>query len=250
MIKRMWRNGLRYSIGAAVAVAMFAPSPAQAQITRVSSSASEHRQAVGVTVGGFFLKGEDARVDGDVLFADLDSLAFDVKDFNGATVTGEYLVGLSNYLEAGFSAGFYQHSVNSVYRNTVNANGSEIEQELKLRIVPLTATVRFLPLGHGSVEPYVGGGIGAFRWKYSETGDFVDFSDNSIFHDKFIADGTAFGPVVVGGIRFPFADMWDVGGEVRYQWAEGDTKPAESGLLGSKIDLGGWNAALTLHVRF
>ena len=250
MIKRMWRNGLRYSIGAAVAVAMFAPSPAQAQITRVSSSASEHRQAVGVTVGGFFLKGEDARVDGDVLFADLDSLAFDVKDFNGATVTGEYLVGLSNYLEAGFSAGFYQHSVNSVYRNTVNANGSEIEQELKLRIVPLTATVRFLPLGHGSVEPYVGGGIGAFRWKYTETGDFVDFSDNSIFHDKFIADGTAFGPVVVGGIRFPFADMWDVGGEYRYQWADGDTKPAESGLLGSKIDLGGWNAALTLHVRF
>jgi opacity protein-like surface antigen len=100
------------------------------------------------------------------------------------------------------------------------------------------------------VEPYVGGGIGAFRWKYSETGDFVDFSDNSIFHDNFIANGTAFGPVILGGIRFPFADMWDVGGEVRWQKAEGDTKPAESGLLGSKIDLGGFNAAVTLHVRF
>jgi opacity protein-like surface antigen len=250
MIKRMWRNGLRYSIGAAVAVATFAPSPAQAQITRVSSSASEHRQAVGVTIGGFFVKGEDSRVDGDVLFADLESLAFDVNDFNGATVGGEWLVGLSNYLEAGFSAGYYQHSVPSVYRNTVNANGSEIEQELKLRIVPLTATVRFLPLGHGGVEPYVGAGIGVFPWRYTETGDFVDFSDNSIFHDKFIADGTAFGPVILGGIRFPFADMWDVGGEVRWQKADGDTKPAESGLLGSKIDLGGWNAALTLHVRF
>lgn len=250
MIKRMWRNGLRYSFGAAVAVAMFAPSPAQAQITRVSSSASEHRQAVGVTIGGFFVKGEDSRVDGDVLFADLESLAFDVKDFNGATISGEWLVGLSNYLEAGVSAGFYQRAVPSVYRNTVNANGSEIEQELKLRIVPMTATVRFLPLGHGSVEPYVGAGIGAFRWRYTETGDFVDFSDNSIFRDRFIANGTAFGPVILGGIRFPFADMWDVGGEVRYQKAEGDTKPAESGLLGSKIDLGGWNAALTLHVRF
>ena len=250
MIKRMWRNGLWYSFGAAVAVAMFAPSPAQAQITRVSSSASEHRQAVGVTVGGFLLKGEDSRADGDVLFADLESLAFDIKDFNGATVSGEWLVGLSNYLEAGVSAGFYQRSVPSVYRNTVNANGSEIEQELKLRMVPLTATVRFLPLGHGSVEPYVGAGIGAFRWRYSETGDFVDFSDNSIFRDRFIANGTAFGPVVLGGIRFPFADMWDVGFEGRYQWAEGDTKPAESGLLGSKIDLGGFNAAVTLHVRF
>ena len=55
----------------------------------------------------------------------------------------------------------------SVYAASVNANGSEIEQELKLRIVPLTATVRFLPIGHGSVEPYVGAGIGAFNWRYS-----------------------------------------------------------------------------------
>jgi opacity protein-like surface antigen len=250
MIKRMWRKSLRYSLGAAVAIVMFAPAPAQAQITRVSSSSSDRHQAVGVTVGGFFLKGEDARADGDVLFADLDSLAFDISDFNGATVTGEWITGLGNFLEAGFSAGYYQNSVPSVYRNTVNANGSEIEQELKLRIVPLTATVRFLPIGHGSVEPYVGAGIGVFRWRYSETGEFVDFSDNSIFRDTFVADGTAFGPVVLAGIRFPFADMWDVGFEGRYQWAEGDTKPAESGLLGSKIDLGGFNAAVTLHVRF
>lgn len=249
-MKRMWRQGLRYSIGVAVAMAIFAPAPAQAQITRVSSSSSDRHQAVGVTVGGFFLKPLDSRVDEDVLLIDRDSLAFDIKDFNGPTISGEWLVGVGDFLEAGFSAGYYQSTVPSVYRNTVNANGSEIEQELKLRVVPFTATVRFLPIGHGSVEPYVGAGIAALRWRYSETGDFVDFSDNSIFSDRFIANGTAFGPVVLGGIRFPFADMWDIGGEVRYQKAEGDTKPAESGLLGSKIDLGGWNAALTLHVRF
>jgi hypothetical protein len=250
MMKRMWRQGLRCSIGLAVATAILAPAPAQAQITRVSSSSSDRRQAVGVTLGGFFLKGEDSRADGDVLFTDLDSLAFDIKDFNGATISGEWLFGLSDYLEAGVSAGFYQRAVPSVYRGQVNANGSEIEQELKLRIVPLTATVRFLPLGRASVEPYVGVGVGAFRWRYSETGEFVDFLDNSIFRDRFVADGTAYGPVVLGGIRIPFADMWDVGGELRYQRAEGDTKPTESGLLGSKIDLGGWNAAVTLHVRF
>jgi outer membrane protein W len=184
------------------------------------------------------------------LFTDLETLAFDIEDFNGVTFSGEWLIGLGDFLEAGVSAGYYQGSVPSVYRGQVNANGSEIEQELKLRIVPLTATVRFLPIGHASVEPYVGAGIGAFRWRYSETGEFVDFADNSIFHDSFVADGTAYGPVVVGGVRFPFGDMWDVGGELRYQWAEGDTKPAESGLLDSKIDLGGLNAAVTLHVRF
>jgi opacity protein-like surface antigen len=250
MTKRMWRHGVRISMGLVVALAVFAPAPAQAQITRVSSSSSDRHQAVGVTVGGFFLKGEDSRAEGDVLLADLDSLAFDIKDFNGGTISGEWIAGLGEYLEAGVSVGFYQRSVPSVYRSTVNANGSEIEQDLKLRTVPLTATVRFLPIGHGSVEPYVGAGLGAFYWRYTETGEFVDFRDNSIFRDSYKATGTAYGPVVLGGVRIPFADMWDVGGEVRYQRAEGDTKPAESGLLGSKIDLGGWNAALTFHVRF
>jgi hypothetical protein len=250
MTKLMWRRGLRFSLGLAIAAAVFAPAPAQAQITRVSSSSSDHRQAVGVTVGGFFLKGEDARVGGDVLFTDLDSLAFAIKDFNGPTISGEWLFGLGDYLEAGVSGGFYQRAVPSVYSGTVNANGSEIAQELKLRVVPLTATVRFLPIGHASVEPYVGAGIGAFRWRYSEAGQFVDFRDNSIFRDTFVANGTAYGPVIVFGARVPFADMFDVGGEVRYQKAEGDTKPAESGLLGDKIDLGGWNAAVTFHVRF
>jgi hypothetical protein len=251
MMKRIWRQGLRYSIGAAAAVAMCAPTAAQAQITRVSSGgSSDHRQAVGVTFGGFLLKGEDSRVDGDVLFNDLDSLLFDIKDFNGPAVSGEWLVGIGDFLEAGVSAGYYQKAVPSVYRSQVNEDGSEIEQELKLRVVPLTATVRFLPIGHASVEPYIGAGIGAFRWRYSETGDVVDFTDGTVFRNRYIANGTAYGPVVVGGVRFPFADVWDVGGELRYQWAEGDTKPAESGLLGSKIDLGGLNAAVTLHVRF
>ncbi|MEP6918556.1 MAG: outer membrane beta-barrel protein [Acidobacteriota bacterium] len=250
MMKRMWLQTLWCSMVLAGAAAILTPATAEAQITRVSSSSSEHRQAIGVTVGGFFVKPEDSRVNGDVLFADLDSLLFNVKDFNGGTITGEWLVGISNYLEVGVGAGFYQRSVPSIYRSQVNVDGSEIEQALKLRIVPVTATVRFLPIGHGSVEPYVGVGIGAFNWRYSETGEFVDDRDNSIFRGNYVAKGTAIGPVVVAGIRAPFADAFDIGGEVRYQKADGDTKPDTSQLLGDRIDLGGWNASLTFHVRF
>jgi opacity protein-like surface antigen len=248
MMKRMGLKAFRYALGLMAAAAIFAPPAAHAQITRVSSS--DHRNAIGVTLGGFFLRPEDSRVEGDVLFADLDSLLFDVKDFNGFSFGGEWLVGLGDFLEAGVGAGFYQKTVPSVYREVTHDNGSEIEQSLKLRVVPLTATVRFLPIGRGSVEPYVGAGIGAFNWRYSETGEFVDFSDNSIFRSRYIANGTAVGPVILAGIRAPFADVWSIGGEVRWQRAEGDTKPEESELLGDKIDLGGWNAALTLHIRF
>ena len=76
----------------------------------------------------------------------------------------------------------------SVYAQKVRDDGREIEQDLKLRIVPLTATVRFLPIGRRGVEPYVGAGIGAFNWRYSEVGEFI-FQNDVTDNDRFVADG-------------------------------------------------------------
>ncbi len=243
MTKRFWLPGLL------AAAAILAPQAAQAQIVRVGSS-SEWNQAIGFNIGYFAVRGEDARVSGDVLFTDLDSLAFDIKDFNGASVGAEWLIGLGDFLEAGVGANYYQRTVPSIYREVVNANGSEIEQDLKLRIVPLTATVRFLPIGRKGVAPYVGAGVGVFNWRYSETGEFVDFTDNSIFRASYKADGNAVGPVILAGLRAPVGDTILVGGEIRYQKAEGDTNSVDTGLLNDKIDLGGWTTSFTLHFRF
>jgi opacity protein-like surface antigen len=247
MRKGLWLRSMRSVLGLAVATALLAPSTAEAQITRVGSS-SDSRQAIGFNLGYFALRGEDSRVDGDVLFNDLDSLAFDIKDFNGASIGAEWLVGLGDYLEAGVGVNFYQRTVPSIYRELVNVNGAEIAQDLKLRVVPLTASVRFLPIGRRGVTPYVGAGIGVFNWRYSETGEFVD-DNGDIFRDTFKADGNAVGPVIMGGVRAPVGDVWTIGGEVRYQKAEGDTS-AQSGLLGDKIDLGGWTYSVMLHFRF
>ena len=131
-------------------------------------------------------------------------------DFNNWTFGGEWLYGVSNHLETGVSVGYYSRGVPSVYRDVVHDDGREILQELKLKVVPITATIRFLPAGRGAaVEPYIGGGIGIFNWRYTEEGEFVDFSDDSIFErvgaDKYKADGTAVGPVIVAGLRFPVA---------------------------------------------
>jgi hypothetical protein len=248
MMKRQWLQSVRFALGLAAAAAILAPAVATAQIRQVSSS--EHKQAIGFTLGGFFPRGEDSRVDDDVLFRDLNDLVFEVKDFKGASVSGEWLFAAGDFLEAGVGVGFYKRTVPSVYRDFTNANGSEIEQNLGLRVVPVTASIRFLPIGRGkAVEPYVGVGIGAFNWRYTETGEFVDTSDSSIFPARYIAKGWAAGPVVLGGIRIPFADVWDIGGEVQFQRATGDIDPG-IGLLGDKIDLGGLHALVTMHVRF
>jgi opacity protein-like surface antigen len=246
-------TNFRRVVFAAAAVAVFAlagAAPAQAQIQRVESG----KNAIGFNVGFFAVRGIDSRVDDDVLVADLSqgqySLAFDVADFNGVTFGGEYVAGIGDYLEAGFGVGLYQNTVHSVYAQKVRDDGSELEQDLKLRIVPLTATVRFLPIGRRGFTPYVGAGIGAFNWHYSEVGEFI-FSGDVTDNDRFVADGWAAGPVVLGGVRVPVSDALTVGGELRWQHAVGKGLIEQNELfLGDKIDLSGWTTNFTVHIKF
>jgi outer membrane protein W len=214
----------------------------------LGTPAASAQQQLSFSIGGFSPRSEESRSPADVLVNDLDFLAFRISDFGGPIVGAEYLTALGNNFDAGFGVGFYQRTVPTVYNDFVNANGSEIEQDLKLRIVPFTATVRWLPMGHhNGVEPYIGAGVGVFNYHYSETGQFLA-TDNSIFNGSFSGSGTATGPVILGGVRVPIGS-WGVGGELRYQSAEG-TLPAEQDFAGSKIDLGGFTYTFTINVRF
>lgn len=214
---------------------------AQAQVT----------QSVNLGIGYFMVRGEESRDADDVLLENLQSLAFEVKDFNGALFNGEWLIGFGDRIELGFGAGYYQRTVPSVYAGFVDSDGSEIEQDLKLRIVPVTATVKFLPFGRpGDFQPYAGGGIALLSWKYSEVGEFVDFTDGSIFRDRYTASGSTIAPVVFGGVRLPLSgDVFAFNGELRWQGGKGDL-PADSQLLTDTIDLGGISVIGSVQIRF
>jgi hypothetical protein len=97
------------------------------------------------------------------------------------------------------------------------------------------------------VQPYIGGGIGLFTYRYSEVGDFVDYTDYSVFRDQFVAEGTEVGGVALAGIRFPIGDAVSLGGEVRWQKASADLSDE---FLGPKLDLGGFHYLATVHVKF
>lgn len=227
----------------------------------LAPSISYAQQSLTFYFGGFVPKGEDARTrdDGgrsrDVLVNNLDFLSFDTKDFNGGTAGVEYLAGLGEYLDAGLGVGIYRKTVPSVYADYVNRNGAEIEQDLKLRMVPWTATVRVLPFGRsGLIEPYLGAGVAIVNWRYSEAGEFVDFADGSIFRDSFVGSGTATGPTILGGIRIP-AGSWAIGFETRWQDVKADL-PDDLGFSTTRdgqrpwVDLGGWSYLGTFQLRF
>lgn len=206
------------------------------------------QQAINISLGYFAVTGEDARTDGDVLVANREILAFDIRDFDTGSIGVEWLLPVGEFLEVGAGAAFTSRTVPSVYDELVNRDGSEIEQDMKLRIAPFTATVRLLPFGRSrAVQPYLGGGIGLFNYHYSEVGDFVDFTDRSVFRDQFVAKGTETGGVALAGIRFPIGDAWSLGGEVRWQKASADLN---DDFLGTTLDLGGFHYLATIHVKF
>jgi hypothetical protein len=213
------------------------------------------QQSFNFYIGAFQPESLDSRGTNDVLFQNSTFLTtvegnsnFDMSRFTGVSIGGEYLVGLGNNLEGSLGLGFYQRTVPTFYTDSVNLNGSDIVQDLRLRVVPFTATVRFLPLGHNSgVQPYIGAGVGVFVWRYSETGQFID-SRNNIFVDSFRASGSATGPVVLGGIRIPIGAM-GVGGEIRWQNAKSNL-PNDQGFAGSEISLGGFNYMFTMNFKF
>ena len=119
-------------------------------------------------------------------------------------------------------------------------------------MIPISGTVKFLPFGQaGGLQPYVGGGISAVSFNYTETGDFVDPSTFEIFNDKFTADGFAFGALIFGGLRFPLGgDVYALKVEGRYLFGSGNTGGTEAGFLGDKIDLSGGSLNFGFLIRF
>jgi hypothetical protein len=228
--------------------ALFVPASAQAQ-----------SQAINFSVGAFFPTGFDGRPDEDVLVRELSSgfysLDFDVADFRGAIVGAEWLIGLGRYVDAGVGASFYRRTVPSIYLEVTHPSGAEIEQDLRLRIAPLTASLRFYPMGKfNGLQPYVGAGITRLYFRFSETGDFVDTSaaaEGEIFQARYFHSGSTTAPVFLGGLRATLGDKGLVGGEVRYQTGEGDLPvTGDNAFIAPKIDLGGWTTNFTFGFRF
>jgi hypothetical protein len=243
-MRRAMNTALHACALSLVVTAVMRPLPAAAQ------------QIINFSIGGFSPRAEDARNGQDVLVQDRSFLDFNISDLSGATVGGEWLIGLGDKFDAGLGVGFYQHTALAADRfNEFQNTGDPILADLKLRVVPFNATFRWLPLGRRSgIVPYVGAGVGVFGWRYSETGDFVASDNVTIIHGNFVGSGSATGPVILGGLRVPVGS-WSIGGELKYQSAVGEL-PSDQGFATapntsvSKIDLGGLTYSFTFGVRF
>jgi hypothetical protein len=217
-----------------------------------ASPALAQQQTVNFTFGGFVPRGEDARVAGDVLVENRTFLVFDIGEFKSATAGVEWLFPIGNFVEGGAGVSFTRRTVPTVYDQFVDDAGDEIEQELRFRRIPIDLTLRVLPLGASSpVQVYFGGGLSIIPWRYSETGDFIDFGSPGLPVDRgtFVGSSTETGAVALAGVRFQGRGA--AGGfEVKYHKADASFQPDDDEFAGTHLDLGGWTYQATLGFRF
>lgn len=211
--------------------------------------------SVGIRLGYFMPRGQS-----DLWEYNAELLTMSVEDFNHVSVGLELNIGVSNYFDIGFGVDFYRHSVPTAYRDWTDEYGNLIEQAIFLRIVPLTFTAKFLPLGRWTVPgprerrtqnriiPYVGGGVGLYFWQYEEIGDYIDFYDLTIYTTHFYSKGTDLGFHLLGGVEIPVGSNWSVTAEMRYNIIKG---PLSADFVGFEdFDLGGITVSGGFLFRF
>jgi len=207
-------------------------------------------------VGAFFPRADtgaanDLFRDANELYTrDLDTLeGVSASDWVGLYGGAELTGAVGDYLEVGVHVDGYGRTLDTLYKDFVDADGRDIFQTLKLTIVPVGATVRFIPTRREVIAPYAGGGVDLIYYKYEEYGDFVDFADTElpVVSDAFLSEGWTLGLHAVAGVRVPLNYDWSIVGEVRYQWGEHDM--GDDFRL-NRIDLTGASATIGVHVRF
>lgn len=209
---------------------------------------------VSFRVGWFMPRGES-----DLWLENVDTFTYDVGDFDNYMIGIEFNWFLNNYFTVGAGFDYYNDKANTEYRDFIGDDGFPIQQSFELTAVPIFATLKFMPLGNGSpgyggergspFVPWVGAGVTLVAFTYEEVGEFIDFTDDSIFEAQFLTeDEAALGFHVAGGLVVPIGLKYDVFGEVRYLWAEGDLGADFIGF--DPIDLGGLSFHFGASYRF
>lgn len=201
------------------------------------------QSVLGISVGRFFVRSADARDATDVLRAGQTFRTFDIGDFDGVTIGGEWHLVVNDYIEGGVGVDFYQRTVAA--RDTSFPNAVV---DLETRATSLGFSARLFPMTRlGALQPYFGGGAGIHFWRYVEEGDFVTAASGATVQASITDQGVAVGPVLLAGVRIPLGDQIRLGGELRHRIG---TAKLNAGpfFAGTTLDLGGVTTVLTLQV--
>ena len=211
-----------------------------------------HASDLDLRIGAFFPRAESNLFDDNrELYGFGENDPLEKSDWIGWYGGIEWRFRVAPSLYVGLHLDRYGRTLDTEYVDFERPSGRPIEQSLKLSIVPLGASLRWVPRdGRRDISPYLGAGVDAVFYKYEEFGDFIDFFDDGlpVIEDHFTDDGTTLGFHVLAGLRVPVSDDFSLIGEARYLWARTDMGDDFGRDL--RIDLSGLSATVGVSVRF
>ena len=245
----MKRATLSTAVVATLLFALAAPAAAQSRGTPGPNSAFQVRL-------GYFMP----RGGGELWEGNEETFTTQVTDFNDFVWGVSFTSGLANNVELGVNADFYSATTTSGYRDYLDDYGFPILHDTRLRQLPLSVDIRFLPTGRyranarrgAAPRPvlYLGLGAGVNFWNYEETGEFIDFAspDLEIFSGHFSDEGVAWEVHAVGGLELPLNRGFNLLLEGRYSWSEAELGGDLAGL--GDLQLGGASISAGGSFRF
>jgi hypothetical protein len=208
--------------GFVVASCLLVPGPAvaedqqpqpNAQQTGSAPSARSADFLFGRPTRSFGIRGHwlFARAGSDVFDFVTEHLTLDKEHFNAPGFAADVAFALTSRLQLEAGVELSRMARGSEYRAFVDNNLLPIEQRTSLRTTQLSAGIRYALTPRGDdvsrlawiprrIVPFVGAGAGMMHYEFSQTGDFVDFVDLSVFPDSFRSRGWAPTAHVLGGV--------------------------------------------------
>ncbi len=186
-----------------------------------------------------------------------ETFTLNVEDMDDLLIGVDFGIAINPRMEFSIGIDYFDVTTGSEYRDYIGTDGFPIAHDTSLEIIPVQASLKILPGGRytagryttlSKIIPYIGGGIGFYLWEYRESGEFIDFSDMSVYPEIFVSDGVAVGAHVMGGIEIPFDPYWSVMMEAKYSKVDDNLNKDFSDF--GTIDLSGWSFILGTSFRF
>lgn len=189
-------------------------------------------------------------------------LTLNRRDFSDWMLGGDISFAATEKVDLVFDGNFTSAGKASEFREFVDNNDQPIAQKTKFKRVPLTAGLKYYFADRGRAvsqfayipkryAPYIGVGAGAMYYRFSQSGDFVDFNtpDLEVFGATIEDNGWA--PMAQGtaGLDMSVGPWLAVTAEGRYQWAKARLDPQQFEGY-DKIDLSGFTGTVGFRVRF
>lgn len=175
-------------------------------------------------------------------------------DWGGLLGGAEFFGRVARNVEVGFHVDGYGQTLDTVSRDWVHPDGSDIAHKAQMRFIPVGVSIRLINTSRRArVAPYVSFGGDLVYYRYTEDGEFVNYDNPSdpvdgTFFDSFHSSGWLPGAHVAGGVRFPLGDDFRFSVEGKYLWTAREFMNGNRYL--NEIDASGFSVTGGFSVRF